>query len=58
MCNKAVGTYAHALQFIPSCNKTPKMCNNAAAMQLVPDWCKTQPMCGKFVSKDCVKILR
>ena len=55
-CNKAVDTYAHALQFVPNCFKTQNICNkavdtHASAMQLVPDWCKTQRMCGKVVFK-------
>ena len=29
MCNEAVDNYAHALEFVPDCYKTQKMCNKA-----------------------------
>ena len=45
-CNKAVGSYAHALEFVSDCFKTQKMCNKAvdaypSAIQFVPDQYKT-----------------
>ena len=29
MCNKAVNNYPHALEFVPVCYKTQKMCDKA-----------------------------
>ena len=29
MCNQAVDNYAHALEFVPECYKTQKMCDKA-----------------------------
>ena len=29
MCNKAAANYANALEFVPDCYKTQKMCNKA-----------------------------
>ena len=29
MCNKAVDNYSHALEFVPECYKTQKMCDKA-----------------------------
>ena len=29
MCNKAVDNYPHALEFVPECYKTQKMCDKA-----------------------------
>ena len=29
MCNKAVDNYPHALEFVPECYKTQKVCDKA-----------------------------
>ena len=29
MCDKIVGNYPHALEFVPECYKTQKMCDKA-----------------------------
>ena len=29
MCNEVVDNYANALEFVPECNKTQKMCDKA-----------------------------
>ena len=54
MCNKAVGNYSHALEFVLKCYKTQKMCDKAvnaypSATKFVPECCKTQEMCNKGV---------
>ena len=50
MCNKAVGNYVHALEFVPDCRNSQKMCNKAAntypsEIQFIPDQYKTYEMC-------------
>ena len=49
--------YVHALEFVPNCYKTQKMCNKAvntypSAMQFVPEYCYTQEIYDRVVSED------
>ena len=50
MCGEAVENYAHALEFVPNCYKTQKICNKAAntspsAIQIAPACFNTLYMC-------------
>ena len=42
LCNKAIDNYTHALEFVPKCYKTQKMCDKAVNRFL--DQYKTQEM--------------
>ena len=50
MCGEAVENYAHALEFVPNCYKTQKICDKAAntspsAIQFAPACFNTLYMC-------------
>ena len=45
MCDKAVDNYPHALEFVPECYETPKICDKAV----------THPSINKYVP-ECYKI--
>ena len=55
MYNEAVDNYGCALEFIPDCYKSQKICNKAFsptslfAIQVAPKCYKTQEMCDKAV---------
>ena len=54
--NKAVDKYPHALEVVPECYKTHKMCDKAAntyppTIKFVPKCFLTQEMCNKAVSR-------
>ena len=43
MCNKAVGNYPQALEYIPECYKAQKICDKAvdtypSTIKFVPKW--------------------
>ena len=57
MCNKAVGTYPSAIQFVPESSKSQEMCDKAAdtclfVLDFVPNIYMNQEMCEKVVSKE------
>ena len=52
----AVNNYPHALEFVPECYKTQKMCDKAVdthplAIKYVPECYKTQEMCQRVVHR-------
>ena len=54
---KAVDNYAHSSEFVPDCDKTKKICNEApntsrSAIRFVPACYKTPAMCDKAVFED------
>ena len=54
MYNEAVDNYGCALEFIPNCYKSQKICNKAVntslfAIQVAPKCYKTQEICDKAV---------
>ena len=57
MCNKAVDNYPHALEFVPECYKTQKMCHNKTVdaypftIKFIPECFMTQEMCDKAVNR-------
>ena len=64
MCNKAVESCSHALEFVPDCYEAQIMRDKTAntypsTMELVCQCCKTQEICNKAVNKclfvfDCI----
>ena len=57
MCNKAVGTYPSAIQFVPECFKYHEICDKAVDTcplvgDSVPGQYLTQEICDKVVSKE------
>ena len=56
MCNKAVGNYPHAVEYVPECFMTQKTCDKVVntysfTIQFVPECYKTQKICDKAFSK-------
>ena len=57
MCNKAVGTYPSAMQFVPKCYKTRETSDKAIytcafVYDFFSDWYLTQKICYKVVFKE------
>ena len=51
MCDKALGNYPHALQFVHGYYTTVKLIPHISTTTLVPECCKTQKTCGKAVNR-------
>ena len=56
VCDKAVDSYPHALEFIPKCYNTHKMCDKAvdtlpSTRKYVFECYKTQEICYKAVHR-------
>ena len=54
MCNKAVGNYPYALEFVPGCYNTREMCDKAvdtypSIIKFVPKCSKTKEVCHRAV---------
>ena len=51
MCDKALGNYPHALQFVHYYYTTAKLIPHLSTITFVPECCKTQKTCGKAVNR-------